>query len=67
MSLEQSSINRVFLNQGLINVRCQQEELMFLVKNRKCKCLHGQWDRAMCSIKADFEGAGLGQEGFIGS
>lgn len=42
MSLEQSSINRVFLNQGLINMKCQQVELMFLVENRKCKCSHGQ-------------------------
>ena len=40
MSLEQSSINRIFLNQVLINIKCQQVELMFLVKNLMRKCLH---------------------------
>lgn len=69
MSLEQSSISRVFLNQILINMKCQQVESMFFF----CQELEVQmfgWsirDLATCPIKVDSEGVGLGREGFIGS
>lgn len=65
MSLEKASLNRVFLNQVLIRIKCQQvvscqePEVQMLALPAR-----GQ---AMCSKKVDSKGVGLDHEGFISS
>lgn len=50
-SLGQSSINRVSLNHVLITAKCQQVELMFLVRNLRAHvCMAGAEAWAPCTL-----------------